>query len=77
MTKMYRVVDCRTTVIDHGEMIVRADYVEHAALLVLGEGFVRGTSRGKGRLVARVYYQDAGQPLTMVRLYEDVPGKNT
>lgn len=64
----YRVVDLRTEVIDPEERIVTASKPEEAAEMVLGEKVARGNQRF-AKPIARVYYQKAGQPLTMLRLY--------
>lgn len=64
----YRVVDCRTGVADAGEVIVdSAISPEDAALKATGETLVRSGRRADLRV--RVYFQHAGQPMSMVRLY--------
>ncbi|WP_375449980.1 hypothetical protein [uncultured Devosia sp.] len=68
MSKQFRVVDCRTTVVGPAEIIVNADTAEHAARLALGEDLVRGSQQSR-TLRARVYSQGVGA-LTMVRLYK-------
>ncbi|UJW87408.1 hypothetical protein [Devosia sp. SL43] len=64
----YRIVDCRTDVIDPAEVIVdNASSPEDAALKALGEVLVR--SGRKSDLRVRVYFQHPGQVMSMVRLY--------
>ena len=69
MTKSFRVVDLR-----HDALVADTDIIvegvqspEAAARDVLGIQVVR--SGAKRDLVAKVYWQPIGQPLTMVRLY--------
>lgn len=64
----YRVVDCRTDVINPQEMIIdSASSPEDAALKAVGETLVRSGRRGDLRV--RVYFQHPGQVMSMVRLY--------
>ena len=64
----YRVVDCRSTIIDPNETVIsRASSPEDAAFQALGETLVRSGRRSDLR--ARVYFQHPNQPLSMVRLY--------
>jgi hypothetical protein len=64
----YRVVDCRSTIIDPNEIVIsRASSPEDAAFQAIGETLVRSGSRSDLR--ARVYFQHPNQPLSMVRLY--------
>lgn len=68
MALSYRVVDLRTNVIDAVEILVDGvTSPESAAEKALGMRLVRSGSRKD--LVARVYWQPLGQPVTMVRLY--------
>lgn len=69
MTKSFRVVDLR-----HDALVADTDIIvegvqspEAAVRDVLGIQVVR--SGAKRDLVAKVYWQPLGQPLTMVRLY--------
>jgi hypothetical protein len=65
----YRVVDLRTNVIDPLDVLVEGVQTpEQAAAHVVGHRVVR--SGAKKDLVARVYWQPLGQPLSMVRLYK-------
>lgn len=67
----YRVVDLRTDTIDPTEhTVAKAKSPEEAALVALGESLVRSGRRQDLR--ARVYFQNEGQPMTMVRLYRRV-----
>jgi hypothetical protein len=64
----FRVVDCRSTIIDPKEIVVaRAHSPEDAAFQALGETLVRSGRRSELR--ARVYFQHPNQPMSMVRLY--------
>ena len=66
----YRIIDLHTETIDPEPKTVQSTSPEKAAEMVLGLELVR---RGaKKDLRARVYYQHAGQPVTMVRLYTKV-----
>jgi hypothetical protein len=67
MARQYWVVDCRPGSDDNSRTPVTSFSPEGAARLVLQEDLGRGGVRGTLR--ARVYFQDEGQPLTMVRLY--------
>jgi hypothetical protein len=62
----YRVIDLQTEIIDPEPKTVAAVSPEKAAEMVLGLQLVR--SGAKKDLRARVYFQNAGQPMTMVRL---------
>jgi len=68
MPKEFRVVDCRTTLVEPTQVTIVADTPEHAARLAFGEELVRG-NRKPGALRARVYFVGAEGKLTMVRLY--------
>lgn len=73
MAITYRVVDLRTDAIDPTETIVEtARSPEDAGRQVLGVDVVRSGHRKD--LVARVYWQPMGQPVTMVRLYGRIAG---
>ena len=64
----FRVVDCRTSVIDPQEIIIEgASSPEDAALRAIGETLVRSGRRTDMRV--RVYFQHPGQVMSMVRLY--------
>lgn len=67
MATEYRVIDLQTETIDPQPKTVKAVSREKAAELALGLELVR--SGAKRDLRARVYCQQPGQPLTMVRLY--------
>jgi hypothetical protein len=69
MTKSFRVVDLRqdALVIDTDIIVEGVQSPEAAVRDVLGIQVVR--SGAKRDLVAKVYWQPIGQPLTMVRLY--------
>lgn len=68
MANTYRVVDLRADVVDPMEFNINdARSAEDAARQVLGEDVVRSGQRKD--LLARVYWQTTGQPVTMVRLY--------
>jgi hypothetical protein len=68
MAISFRVVDLRTDNPDAVDIIIEGvRSPEEAAQQVLGLRVVRSGS--KKDLVARVYWQQVGQPLTMVRLY--------
>jgi hypothetical protein len=62
----YRVVDARGSTIQ-GEHEVTATSPEAAAKAALGIDLVRSGRRND--LVARIYWQERGNPTTMVRLY--------
>ena len=68
MAVIYRVVDLRTRTDEPLEIMVGdARSPENAAHIALGEDLSRG---GHSRnLRARVYFQNPGSSLTMVRLY--------
>lgn len=70
MTTEYRVIDLQTETINPEPKTVMASSPEKAAEQALGLHLVRSGS--KRDLRARVYCQQAGQPLTMVRLYTKV-----
>ena len=64
----YRVVDCRTNVVEPQEVIVAsAASPEDAALKAFGEVLARSGRRDDLRV--RVYFQHPGQVMSMVRLY--------
>jgi hypothetical protein len=69
MTKSFRVVDLRedALVLDTDIIVEGVQSPEAAVRDVLGIQVVR--SGAKRDLVAKVYWQPIGQPLTMVRLY--------
>lgn len=69
MTKSFRVVDLRedALVADTDIIVEGVQSPEAAVRDVLGLQVVR--SGAKRDLVAKVYWQPLGQPLTMVRLY--------
>lgn len=68
MSEHYRVLDLSAT--EQPEQTVQARSPEAAASQVLGMEVVR--SGAKRDLMARVYWQVAGRPLNMVRLYRRV-----
>jgi hypothetical protein len=71
MTTSYRVLDMRTEMTSPAELTVaRARSPEDAARQALGLDLVRSGHRRD--LIARVYWQPEGQPVTMVRLYRRV-----
>lgn len=64
----FRVVDCRSDIIDPQEKIIDgASSPEDAALKAIGEVLVRSGRRQDLRV--RVYFQHPGQVMSMVRLY--------
>ena len=69
MTKSFRVVDLRldAPLIDTDVIVDGVQSPEAAVRDVLGSEVVR--TGAKRDLVAKVYWQPLGQPLTMVRLY--------
>lgn len=69
MTRSFRVVDLRQPAVLAGTDIIINDVQspEAAAREALGIQVVRSGARRD--LVAKVYWQPLGQPLTMVRLY--------
>jgi hypothetical protein len=69
MAKSFRVVDLRQNALltDTDVIVEGAQSPEAAVRDVLGIQVVR--SGAKRDLVAKVYWQPIGQPLTMVRLY--------
>lgn len=69
MTRSFRVVDLRqdALVVDTDIIVEGVPSPEAAVRDVLGIQVVR--SGAKRDLVAKVYWQPLGQPLTMVRLY--------
>ena len=69
MTKSFRVVDLRqdAPLLDTDVIVDGVQWPEAAVRDVLGIEVVR--SGAKRDLVAKVYWQPLGQPLTMVRLY--------
>lgn len=73
MANTYRVIDVRSDVIDAAETTIEgARSPEDAVRQALGEEVVRSGNRKD--LVARVYWQTTGQPVTMVRLYRRIAG---
>jgi hypothetical protein len=71
MTLSYRVLDMRTDTTNPAEFTVaRARSPEDAVRQALGLELVRSGHRRD--LIARVYWQPDGQPVTMVRLYRRV-----
>ena len=69
MAITYRVVDVRSTIVDPVEILVEGgSSPEGAVKQALGVEVVR--SGAKENLVARVYWQSLGQPVSMVRLYQ-------
>jgi hypothetical protein len=67
MEKSFRVMDLRQADPEAVDAIIDGASPEEAARKVLGIEVVRSGS--KRDLVAKVYWQPVGQPLTMVRLY--------
>ena len=63
----YRVVDLLSDVADPAPIIIDAQTPEKAAELALGVSLTR--SGAKRNLRARVYCEQPGQPVRMVRLY--------
>lgn len=75
MALSYRVVDLRTDVIDAMDIIIEGvTSPEDAARKALDIDVVRSGARKD--LVARVYWQTIGQPMTMVRLYRKLDAGN-
>ena len=71
MTVQFRVIDMRSGPDDAPEILVeKARSPEDAALQAVGEQLVRSGHRNDLRV--RVYFQQAGQPTSMVRLYRKV-----
>jgi hypothetical protein len=71
MSAQFRIVDLRTDPENPQELFVAsARSPEEAARLALGEVLVRSGQRKDLRV--RVYFQQEGQPTTMVRLYRRV-----
>lgn len=67
----FRIVDLRANADSPVELSVeRAKSPEEAARLAIGETLVRSGHRNDLRV--RVYFQQDGQPVTMVRLYRRV-----
>lgn len=66
----YQVIDLRNGTIDPEPRTVTAKSPEKAGEDVLGMHLVRSGARKD--LVARVYWQNPGQPKNMVRLYKPV-----
>lgn len=66
----YRVVDKRPSASDGQEVTVDAANPEAAAQMVLGLDLTRAGR--PSALVARVYWTNPGQPVSMVRLYARV-----
>lgn len=75
MVLAYRVVDLTTVVIDPVDTIIEGvSSPEDAARQVMGIDVVRSGVRKD--LVARVYWQALGHPVTMVRLYRRLEAPN-
>ncbi|MGB3335973.1 MAG: hypothetical protein WBA73_02230 [Devosia sp.] len=73
MAITYRVVDLRTDIVDPAEIIIEsARSPEDAVRQALEVEAVRSGQRKD--LIARVYWQPIGQPVTMVRLYRRIAG---
>ena len=73
MAITYRVIDMRTSIPDPAEITIEsARSPEDAVRLALDIDVVRSGRRRD--IVARVYWQPQGQPVTMVRLYRRVAG---
>lgn len=71
MNVQYRIVDMRMGPDGSEEILIaKARSPEDAALQAVGEKLVRSGHRNDLRV--RVYFQEAGQPTTMVRLYRRV-----
>lgn len=70
MEKSFRVMDLRQAGPEAIDAVIDGASPEDAARKVLGIEVVRGGSRRD--LVAKVYWQPVGQPLTMVRLYAKI-----
>lgn len=71
MAIQFRVVDLRAGQDAPAEVIIdSARSPEEAARLATGEALVRSGRRNDLRV--RVYFQQEGQPTTMVRLYQRV-----
>ena len=70
MEKSFRVMDLRQADPEAIDAIIDGASPEEAARKVLGIEVVRSGS--KRDLVAKVYWQPVGQPLTMVRLYAKI-----
>lgn len=66
----YRVIDLTNTAIDDKEHVIPARSPEAAAKDLLGIEVVRSGSRQN--LVARAYWQNPNQPVSMVRLYRRI-----
>lgn len=73
MPIQYRVIDLANPAIDPDERIVQSTSPERAVMEALGVEVVRSGS--KRDLRARVYFQYPGQPLSMVRLYSKLEGR--
>lgn len=73
MANTYRVLDMRASVSDATEITIEsARSPEEAVRQALDTDVVRSGHRRD--IVARVYWQPQGQPITMVRLYRRVTG---
>lgn len=70
MAKSFRVIDLRQAGPEVIDAIIESASPEEAARKALGIEVVRSGSRRD--LVAKVYWQPIGQPLTMVRLYAKI-----
>ncbi len=75
MAANFRIVDLRTNPDAPEELsITGARSPEEAARLAIGESLVRSGHRQDLRV--RVYFQQEGQPTTMVRLYRRVEDRD-
>lgn len=71
MPTSFRIVDLRLSAEEPKELVIsQARTPEEAALLATGEKLVRSGHRDD--LCVRVYFQNDGQPLSMVRLYRRI-----
>lgn len=70
MEKSFRVMDLRQAGPEAIDAVIDGASPEEAARKILGIEVVRSGS--KRDLVAKVYWQPVGQPLTMVRLYAKI-----
>ncbi len=64
---VFEVIDLRSETIETSELVENVSSPEEAARKVLGIDVFRSGRRQN--LVARVYWQRAGEPKNMVRLY--------
>ncbi|WEK05792.1 MAG: hypothetical protein P0Y65_05920 [Candidatus Devosia phytovorans] len=72
MSRTYKVIDLRSTIIDPEPMMVTASTPEEAVRLQLDLELVRAGERGD--LLARVYWTERSGVTNMVRLYRRVRG---